>query len=293
MTGPIHLSIAAPVEGGRPVFRAGGVPEIVRCSEMVVSHGRLTRTMHRHEGEAELVLVLDGYGRQVIGGETYLTGAGDLIFHNSGVMHEDDSRANTDCHTLCCVFSGLHAEGLAPGALIAPGRRPVVQAGAQFHILRAMFGLVYERLKTGDPYDRRIAQDIAAPLVMLAMQLAEKQPETPPPPRHALVAAMQSYMDEHFAEDLHLEDITRRFAVSQYYACRLFKEQVGISPMKYLIRRRVGEAQTLLLATERSVEEVAAAVGYANPNYFSTVFSRVVGLPPKRYRQESTWASGA
>jgi YesN/AraC family two-component response regulator len=51
------------------------------------------------------------------------------------------------------------------------------------------------------------------------------------------------------------------------------------------MRRRIGEAQSLLINTNYNVTMIAGIVGYDNPNYFTTLFSKIVGMSPKKYRQ--------
>mgnify|MGYP002224503495 CR=1 FL=1 len=54
----------------------------------------------------------------------------------------------------------------------------------------------------------------------------------------------------------------------------IFKEETGFSPMQYVTRRRIGEAQNLLINTQLSITEIAANVGYNNSNYFQNVFKK-------------------
>lgn len=65
----------------------------------------------------------------------------------------------------------------------------------------------------------------------------------------------------------------------------LFKEQTGYSPMNYVIRRRIGEAQTLLITTRDPIGEIAGRVGFANPNNFNIQFQKQVGLSLREYRR--------
>ena len=55
--------------------------------------------------------------------------------------------------------------------------------------------------------------------------------------------------------------------------------------MQYLLRRRIGEAQTLLISTDLPVTTIAGMVGYDTQSYFNLQFSKNVGMPPKKYRQ--------
>ena len=56
--------------------------------------------------------------------------------------------------------------------------------------------------------------------------------------------------------------------------------------MQYVTRRRIGEAQNLLINTQLSITEIAANVGYNNSNYFQNVFRKAVGLTPGNYRKK-------
>lgn len=59
----------------------------------------------------------------------------------------------------------------------------------------------------------------------------------------------------------------------------------GYSPVQYLLRRRIGEAQTLLITTELPITRIAEMVGYDTQSYFNLQFTKNVGMPPKKFRQ--------
>ena len=95
----------------------------------------------------------------------------------------------------------------------------------------------------------------------------------------------RSYIDENYAEPITLQSIGDALHVSPYYLSHVFKEMSGYSPMQYLLRRRIGEAQTLLITTDLPVTQIAGMVGYDTQSYFNLQFSKHVGMPPKKYRQ--------
>lgn len=74
--------------------------------------------------------------------------------------------------------------------------------------------------------------------------------------------------------------------MSPYHLAHIFKEITGMSPIHYMIRCRVGEAQNLLISTDYSATQIAAIVGYTNINHFNAIFAKLVGLPPIRYRRK-------
>jgi AraC-like DNA-binding protein len=96
---------------------------------------------------------------------------------------------------------------------------------------------------------------------------------------------IKKYIDEHFSEAHTLEKISEDFNISLSYLCHSFKEATGYAPMQYIMRRRIGEAQSLLINTQYNSTEIASLVGYDNSNYFNTIFTRIVGMSPIKYRK--------
>ena len=101
------------------------------------------------------------------------------------------------------------------------------------------------------------------------------------PPR---VEQVRSYIQEHFCEELSLEDIANACDMSKYYLCHVFKENMGISAFNYLIWLRMEEARRLLATTSLKVAQVGLQVGYSDPNYFITAFKKQEGMTPTEYR---------
>lgn len=70
---------------------------------------------------------------------------------------------------------------------------------------------------------------------------------------------------------------------SRYIA--VFREQMGMSPTAYIIRRRMSAACELLENTDISVKQAGALVGYNDPHFFSKLFKKHVGIWPSEYRE--------
>lgn len=73
--------------------------------------------------------------------------------------------------------------------------------------------------------------------------------------------------------------------MSPWYVSHVFKEMSGYSPIQYLLRRRIGEAQTLLISTDYSITEIAFKVGFDTQSYFNMQFTKNVGMPPMQFRK--------
>ncbi|GAB2717359.1 AraC family transcriptional regulator [Paenibacillus thermoaerophilus] len=94
------------------------------------------------------------------------------------------------------------------------------------------------------------------------------------------------YMEDRCAEDLTLEDLSRRLGVTPQYVCRLFRQALDMRPFEYLAKCRIQKAKELLLAQpERKVEEIAVQAGYRNASYFIKQFKRQEGVTPVEFRR--------
>lgn len=96
---------------------------------------------------------------------------------------------------------------------------------------------------------------------------------------------IKAYIDQHYSEPLTLQSIGGALHISPFYCAHIFKEMSGYSMMQYLNKRRIGEAQTLLINTAMSIVDIAGEVGYDNQSYFSSQFAKNIGMPPGQYRK--------
>jgi two-component system response regulator YesN len=72
--------------------------------------------------------------------------------------------------------------------------------------------------------------------------------------------------------------------LNQTYLSRLFKQKTGLSFTDFLTRVRLQEAKRLLLKTDRTIEEIAVAIGFKNNSYFTSVFKKREGIKPSEFR---------
>ena len=101
------------------------------------------------------------------------------------------------------------------------------------------------------------------------------------------IRELADFIHEHCKEDLHIEDFTGFVCLSPHHMIRLFKQQIGISPYKYLHKCRINLAQELLRRSDLSISEVAFEVGYSDPVMFIRHFSDFVGVTPGEYRNNN------
>lgn len=93
-------------------------------------------------------------------------------------------------------------------------------------------------------------------------------------------------MEHSYATDLSLDAIARELAVSKNHLINRFRTEVGETPMQYLTNLRLKHAALLLAEHDLSVQDIAAAVGIPDANYFTKLFKRTYGKTPLKYRKD-------
>lgn len=104
--------------------------------------------------------------------------------------------------------------------------------------------------------------------------------------KHIVTAAIK-YIQEHYTEDIRLEDVSSQVYVTPNYFSRVFKEETGQHFTEWLNKYRVDKAKVLLKDVGVKIYEVAERVGYNDYKYFTHVFKKYTGLTPKEYRNQS------
>ena len=100
-----------------------------------------------------------------------------------------------------------------------------------------------------------------------------------------LAHRIRRYLDGHHSEGLTLRTVADSLHISEYYLSHVFKQEFGVPPMQYVMKRRIGEAQELLMNTELPVAEVADRLGYSSVCHFNAMFKKNVGMSPGKFRQ--------
>ena len=97
-------------------------------------------------------------------------------------------------------------------------------------------------------------------------------------------AEISNFIENHYHEDISMQDAAAVLCYSDAYFCKLFKQCFKVNFSAYLNEYRVQKAQQLMLDPRLSLKDVGAAVGYSDANYFARVFKRLTGQTPSEYR---------
>jgi AraC family transcriptional regulator len=103
--------------------------------------------------------------------------------------------------------------------------------------------------------------------------------------RRRLVRVLD-YIEANLEGDLTLDRMASIACLSRCHFARAFKRAVGHSPHRYVSARRLEHAKGLLIEGERSLVDIALALGFSSQANFSRAFKQTTGLAPGQYRQQ-------
>ena len=99
------------------------------------------------------------------------------------------------------------------------------------------------------------------------------------------VIAIRNFIETNYHNDLNLDLLASRHAISKFHLLRLFKRYYGLTPRQYLIDRRIG-ASKRLLSEGMSVTQCCFEVGFESLGSFSRLFKKKIGLSPSQFQKE-------
>ncbi len=266
-------------------FEQGRLPTMVYVFKQDYEKQQLKRPLHRHESICELLLVYEGEGIYTLEGKEIPCRKGSVILYNQGDLHEISANTDSGIGTYSIGIANLKKPGLDENCLYQKGSSCIKNCGEMFDTMEAMMKQMRDMEDAGEA-GYVIAQLLCAAFIVMVDQLEDLQQEVSIGSDEAnILYRIQNYFNQHFTETITLADAAKELGCSETYISHLFKRVTGKTPIQYVIRRRIGLAQTLLISTELSVTQIAMRIGYDNPNYFSTLFSKQVGMSPIAYRR--------
>jgi AraC family transcriptional regulator len=135
----------------------------------------------------------------------------------------------------------------------------------------------------GNTADDKFARCIGQTLAMHLARLEFPRTKINALPKWRL-RRVEEYVKAHFDRCISLSDLAKVAGLSRMHFAAQFRAATGYRPREYLLHQRIEHAKSLLSNTETSLAEVALTVGFCTQAHFSTVFKRITGETPARWR---------
>jgi AraC family transcriptional regulator of arabinose operon len=232
--------------------------------------------------QAIFIYCAQGRGWCAMAGQRHVIETGELLVVPPDTPHSygaDDKRPWT--------IPWVHAAGSHVGFYLqelgVTRERPVLYLGEDPQLL-CLFEEVLDVVEHGyAPAQLLYAAQTLAHLIGVMIWHRHQQWRGDPDPEQKIAQSIQ-YMKQHLARPLHVSNLAALANLSASHYTALFKRQTGYAPIDYFIRLRMHQACQLLDTTGLSVKEIAGALGYDDPFYFSRVFKSVNDIAPTDYR---------
>lgn len=256
-------------------------------------------------------VVLSGNGTLTYEGTTYELSAGDCVFIDCRKAYSHSTGYNSEGKSTSVNETAFEKDTTASQSTNLPTSLWSLQ---WCHFYAPFLPAIYEKYKErgGSPVfhpddsapftailtdlytlasssdyirDMRINESLSALLTLLMEQSWHPESKTVSRKRLELVE-IKNYLDEHYTEKIVLDDLSEKYYINKYYLTKIFKETYGSTINGYIIAKRITRAKQLLRFTDMTVDEIGAAVGMGDANYFSRTFRKVEDISPREYRKQ-------
>ena len=274
------------------MYRAVELDNVLAIEKIYTAFGKKYDSSYYFEGEAhdfwEIVIVVDGEIGVTAGSDLFMLKKGQAIIHEPMEFHRLWSEGSTSPELVIFSFAAKNVpEYSAKIFEIADIARPkkILE-----EMQNSFDGGEYKLTGISDNIRSQIA--IKKLEMFLIETISQKLAEAVNVKSRAaenyatIVTLLENNLDKNFS----VADIAKMCNMSEINLKKTFSKYSGIGVIKYFNRLKV-TAATEMIKNGMSVAETAAALGFANQNYFSTVFRRVAGNPPSFYKINNSGGS--
>lgn len=103
-----------------------------------------------------------------------------------------------------------------------------------------------------------------------------------------LIHISAKYINNNFERDITISDIAKYVFLSSSYFTRAFKEEMGTSPINYLLSVRIERAREMLSGSDMKISDIALCIGFSNQQRFNEIFKKHTSMTPLQYRKRFT-----
>ena len=238
---------------------------------------------HTHN-HTELFFIVSGKGQFIIQDQIFPVNVNNLVIINPNVTHTEDS---LNAQPLEYIVLGIEGIELATSEN-SNGLFCILDHFESLEISSCIRNILREMELKNTGYED-ICQAYMEILIIRLMRSTSLSVQSEPQAisGNRQCAAVRQYIDLHFKEPLTLEQLADEAHMNKYYLSHAFKREYGVSPINYMITRRVEESKYLLAETDLPMSQISQLLGFSSLSYFSQVFRRSQNISPMEYRKNT------
>ncbi len=231
----------------------------------------------------ELFYVLRGNGYFLVEDKKFPVKENDLVIVNPNVSHTEFGNFKKPLEYIVLGINGLEFKDGALNTIYN-------YRHYHFHEYKEDFTFYLKALthevQNKEEHFETVCQNLLETLVLILIRLTKNILTVAPNKKSTKECRfIEQYIDDHFTEYITLQTLSKLTFLNKYYLVHSFKEYKGISPINYLIKKRISEAKHILETTNHSIAKTADMTGFSSQSYFSQVFKRETNMTPNEYRK--------
>lgn len=238
--------------------------------------------------QPHIIVTVSGRGIVSVNGESYEMAPGSALYIGRDMMYDCSALTRNWLINWVSFEYGSGMEGFASELFTSQDvfyfeRRVSSEPDG---MIRSM----YDSLSSDELYGGFTASAAMYRLLIILNRAAEAIPDSKEKV-NPVVAAAIDYINEHYAEEITLDDLCSvGGGLSEQYLCRLFKQATGLRPVEYILKKRISVARAYLEETDMPISEAAEKTGFHNTSYFYRNFKKFTGTSPLACRQNAARA---
>ena len=230
----------------------------------------------------QLLYVVSGKAEFIIGGKAHHLTAGHMVLFRPDQPQHYRYHGGDHTQMYWVHFTGGQVEETLAASGFAPDDC-IFFAGPDPAQRRVFDGMIYE-LQTRRANFQSLLELYLRQLFLLSRRTAPL-PTALTPALHQQMEDARRYFTQQYNTPINIQEYAAEQNVSISWFLRCFKQVTGQTPMQYILSTRITNAITLMRDTDWNLTQIAAAVGYDNPLYFSRLFHKQKRMSPSAYRR--------
>ncbi len=247
--------------------------------------------VHLHD-EIELLRVVSGSLKCIVGNDEYIAGVGEVIFVNSRVPHlvtvayDRSEQILVQYRIDDYIDNSMNKIGTVLARFSEYTDRQCFVIQNCNELCESIDRMYNEFIRKSLGYEEYIKSSIYATIAYLSRhKIIENNNKMLSSPNVVRIMPALEYIDENYSREITLEEISGVLNINPSYFCRLFKTATGSSFCEYLNFVRISKSEKLFKLSEMSIMEISFDVGFSSVTYFNRIFRKIKGCTPSVYRK--------